>query len=683
MSKDFWYKEDNELKVLEILRNAKDVSSGSDELKLHISDWQTEYQLSPARNILLLPFIELFKGKHVLEIGAGMGAITRQLGEIAETVTALEPSQVRIDGNKERCRDLKNVEFVAEGLSLYNSAKKFDVVVVVGVLEYAGKIFLPDSKTLPEEQFLNKCKSLLKEDGILIVAIENKLSLKYFSGNREDHTRKFSESIHNFPNKSGIKTFSQVELQNLLKSTGFKDQEFFSVYPDYKLPHTIASPLINKIDTDISHFLFQNYSQEFHESKFNFIDEYVLMSELLKEGVLDHFANSFLVISSPNKLDLKTDWVLQRHAFSRKKEFRNKIILYPNGEIEKGNDTTQDSKVQLIKNVEPLILRFIRLAQADSFAEDWKNLFRQFFAFLQTFKYDELDPKFFEFHLNNIFIKDNGEFHWFDKESPVEKLQFKYSINHILIRNALSLLSTCSKYLYKIYPEITIYDAVKFFIKDSLNIDLTDEEIHKYIEVESLYLNSLNQSDFFDWKEKINASLGWKIVNTHELLKLLDLLKTPEIINYSLGYGKKEEQVKNLTDLLSEKQNEIAKLLNLLDEKGKEYEEMKAVIEKQSNEMKEINDLKEKAGHKENHVKEQENLISKINKEVEKLKKGLEESSSEIKKLEETNKSLAGAKEDLEKKLIESEKTLISIYNSKSYKMSAKLGKLSRSLKLR
>lgn len=61
----------------------------------------------------------------------------------------------------------------------------FDYVVVNGVLEYAMSFTKGDT---PYETFLENMGQYLNEAGKILIAIENKLGLKYFAGAPEDHT---------------------------------------------------------------------------------------------------------------------------------------------------------------------------------------------------------------------------------------------------------------------------------------------------------------------------------------------------------------------------------------------------------------------------------------------------------------------------------------------------------------
>lgn len=238
---EFSYKDvgDSENRIYNIVRNANDKGMFSAEIINQASDWTTFYHLTPMRGNILRPFAKEIATGRTLELGAGCGAVTRFIGELGGVVVAVEgsPERARIIGN--RCADLKNVTVIADLIQNFEPDEKFDVVTLIGVLEYS-QVYVNEID--PIQFLLKKAKSFLKEDGLLILAIENQLGLKYFCGSAEDHLGRPMFGINDSYTDKGPITFGREELTSYLKDSGFKSVELYVPLPDYKSPVSIIYP---------------------------------------------------------------------------------------------------------------------------------------------------------------------------------------------------------------------------------------------------------------------------------------------------------------------------------------------------------------------------------------------------------------------------------------------------------
>jgi predicted O-linked N-acetylglucosamine transferase (SPINDLY family)/SAM-dependent methyltransferase len=228
-----------EQRLYDIIRHALDKSVFSDELAAKATDWPSYYHLTSQRANLLRPFAEKIANGKVLELGAGCGAITRFLGELGGEVVVVEgsPNRARIIG--QRCAELPNVNVFCDLIQSYETDEKFDVVTLIGVLEYA-QVYVKEPN--PLLTLLQKAKAFLKEDGMLIVAIENQLGLKYFNGAPEDHMGQAMYGINDSYSTTSPITFGRVELDALIRSAGFETTELYVPLPDYKTPVTVIYP---------------------------------------------------------------------------------------------------------------------------------------------------------------------------------------------------------------------------------------------------------------------------------------------------------------------------------------------------------------------------------------------------------------------------------------------------------
>ena len=282
------------------LRTSRDLSSTSVELEGHIRNWPSEYHLSRARSLLLRGF-QIPASATVLEVGCGAGAITRYLGECCSRVVAVEGSPTRAALARVRCRELSNVSVVCAPFEELEFAAKFDVVVCVGVLEYAATFGRGND---PYEQLLSRFSALLAERGSLLLAIENQLGLKYFAGAREDHTARRFEGIEGYP-ASGhrVQTFGRVALHKMMRRH-FTRVDFFYPYPDYKLPRCVLSDKAHR-SLDVAELVGSYRSRDYAKDDSPLFDEVPASRTLMNNAVLPDFSHSFLVAAGRDAHDVK------------------------------------------------------------------------------------------------------------------------------------------------------------------------------------------------------------------------------------------------------------------------------------------------------------------------------------------------------------------------------------------
>jgi 2-polyprenyl-3-methyl-5-hydroxy-6-metoxy-1,4-benzoquinol methylase len=225
--------------VATAIRDAADPSSGSAELARSIHDWRSMYHLSPRRSGVLVPAIESMKKGPILEVGAGLGAITRRLGETGESVYAIEMSAFRADVCASRCRDLENVTVIHDEFAAFDPGPVFQTVVMVGVLEYARAVSTQPSRADPVQQMLEHVMSMLAPSGELILAIENQMGLKYFAGYREDHLLSPMTGVEDRYTTDGPVTFGGTELRQRLNTAGFEAQHWYYPFPDFKFAQLV------------------------------------------------------------------------------------------------------------------------------------------------------------------------------------------------------------------------------------------------------------------------------------------------------------------------------------------------------------------------------------------------------------------------------------------------------------
>lgn len=259
--------------------------------------WPVFYHLSDLRENIL-NWIPFQKTDTVLEIGAGCGAVTGALAARCKEVVCVELSKKRSLINAYRHRNANNLEIMIGNFSDVRDRldRKFDYITLIGVYEYAA---LYTKEEYPHLAFLQQLKKLLKPEGRLIIAIENRLGLKYFAGCKEDHLGVYFQGIENQYAKGGVRTFGRTEMIRLLEEAGLREYRFYYPYPDYKLAQAIYSDdyLPKKGE------LVQN-GRNYDADRLVLFDEAKAWDGILQAGLFGEFANSFLVLASPSQTTL-------------------------------------------------------------------------------------------------------------------------------------------------------------------------------------------------------------------------------------------------------------------------------------------------------------------------------------------------------------------------------------------
>ena len=164
-----------------------------------------------------------------------------------------------------------NIQYVKGSLDTYEGGA-FDYVVMAGSLK------------MPYEAQINRAKSLLKPGGTLMVAVDNRLGLKYKSGVKPDET-----------------CLLKTELTELLCSASdgkCGKLEYYYPMPDYRLPVTIYSDEHLPAKGELAHaVLAYDYPEYIRFDPGKFFDE------ICEAGLFEAFANSFLAIWSSYEED--------------------------------------------------------------------------------------------------------------------------------------------------------------------------------------------------------------------------------------------------------------------------------------------------------------------------------------------------------------------------------------------
>lgn len=201
----------------------------------------------------------------------------------------------------------------------------YDIIIAVDMIEYAS-----DAAGV-----LACIRSLLRPDGKLIMAADNRLGIRYFCGDQDMFSGKNYDSIENYRHLFAWerkamtgRTYSKAELIRFLEKAGFLTHRFYSVFPRISNPQLLlAEDYVPNEALDIRVF------PEYNNPDTVFLMEEELYPALMENGLLHAMANGFF-IECPLQGNCSP---IQQVTLSGERGFRNAMatIIGNNGFVSK------------------------------------------------------------------------------------------------------------------------------------------------------------------------------------------------------------------------------------------------------------------------------------------------------------------------------------------------------------
>lgn len=480
---DFAYSdgETSENYLRQVFSSVDDLSSQSKALQDKIIDWPSEYHISYKRANLLRG-LDLSQSKRVLELGSGCGAISRYLGELGLQVDAIEGSQTRARLGRMRCKDLPNVQVVnANYNELQIPNDYYDLVLFVGVIEYAS-MFYPEAESdyAAAQKILSQASRWICADGAVVVAIENRLGLKYILGQNEDHYHKRYIGIDNYRQSTGMATYSRKQWRQLAKHAGFAEQQCLLPFPDYKVPEVVLSESYVEQHQHAFNHLEGVYARDYYSVTERSVTEPISWQAACQGGFLPDVANSFCLILGQDETRLKQiaqlDFyhgpVLTRHPqyvvdtikHSTSEQVIKRRLFAPEGMDVTSLGLQQDINAQEFIAGDLLSTHWLRNILVYNNIDEFNQQLIQYYHYLQNLPSADLAIDLLP---NNIIVDDAGAWHGFDQEWQAEQA---LTPDYVFFRAALNFIVR-NWFLVPTFLAIYRFLTVKDFVRHALAVN--------------------------------------------------------------------------------------------------------------------------------------------------------------------------------------------------------------------
>lgn len=490
-----------------ILSSISDVGSFSSDLDRSVIDWSSEYHLSSSRANLLRSVV-LDPVETALELGCGCGALTKYLGELNIQVDAVEGSYTRAEIAKLRNRAHQNVNIIHANFNeLRFPENHYNAVFLIGVLEYASKF--TDSASGDADaliQILKIAKKAVKKNGLLFIAIENRLGLKYWMGAAEDHYGVPYAGLYNYPKNQGIRTYSLTEWDKLLAASGIQHSRFIYPFPDYKLPSVVLSGEYLQDEKFAYNHLYRINSRDYTNDWRHGLDEFQLWKSLHHSRCVNQFANSFFIVCA-DETDILIDVFpydfIHFSSASRDRCFKT-TTWKKAGEnhIYKTKENVEDifNDRSLIEHTVfedhfyqgPLLSEiWILSLYSDDSKQGFCTLLKSFYNYLTTIDRSQYPASYaIDILPSNIIVQEDGTYTIFDQEWRIEK---NVTVEFLLFRALLWFAHHNRGLVAATFAKQNIRNIIEFIEHHftALNLNLSNT-VDAYIALEQQIQNSIH-----------------------------------------------------------------------------------------------------------------------------------------------------------------------------------------------
>ena len=497
----------------------------------------------------------------ILKIGMENQVITDYLTTIAKELITIEPPM-------EMCKV---------------TDKKFDYILVIGQIEKAIQWF-PNSLN-PELELLTFLSGLLKEDGKILIATDNKFGMQYWNGRKDLEGTLNYENLVQERTQNGFKLFSENTLKKLLEQANYQHYKFYYALPDYKMTNLIYASDYPITKEDIS----RNFQYYEPDEMINFKENEVY-EQLWEENkeVFDIFINSFFIEIQKQPFENAIKYV----TFSnyRKEEYRVMTIIKEKEVIKKATNQKAEQHINHILETNALFhkenAKIIEREINGELVSDYIKAERLDIVLEKS--EDEQFMEYFEKYANLLYqdtlpfdeIKEKGEgkelFQHYD-ENKMKNMKFMENAYLDLIPKNCFLVG--NEFLFFDQEWVEKYLPVEYIIYRAIqNSNLTEEKKNRIKEKYGLEENT----ELF---EKLEEKFREKVIDKEMLHEIFNRKTSnrEEIVATMIHYRNlksvAEQEVLALKQNNEVKQQEIQKAQEEIKRKQEEIQKIQTELE--------------------------------------------------------------------------------------------------------
>ena len=424
-----------------------------------------------------------------------------------------------LDKIKDKELDLKQVS-----VNEFEINENYDYIVLIGTYEYSP--ILVKSKN-PYVEFLKILKNHLKPNGKIIIAIDNRIGIKYFVGAKSDYYSRIFEGLESKIDITKPNLLLKHELIKFIKEAEFCDYKFYYPLPDYTntniiftdkfLPKSNYSKILYPLNYEIGSNILYN--------------EINVMKQICDIKEFENFTNSYFIEISNTKIENDIKFV--NYNIFRKDKYQLMLLMYDDkvekiatndlakehikkikeyyqilkkfnfNVLEKIENEKINSKFVKLEELDKKIINLISQEKKQEVLEEinkWYSYIKQRLEIVEIEKQDAFEKYgvnipndiknkmkfvkngFIDLTFENIFSEQEYLFYdqeWYVENIPLEFILYR-AINNLYAYNSIEIMKKIEK--EDMYKELKINEYIFYF-----------EELEKKIQEEILNKDAINE----------------------------------------------------------------------------------------------------------------------------------------------------------------------------------------------